>query len=79
MENKNFEGFKPLSEEDEKRVSGGFGQPDPCAPIAAQITAMENKIQMMERSGQPVPPPVTFQLQQLQQQYRVCEDQNPHH
>jgi hypothetical protein len=81
MENKNIDGFKPLSQDEEKKVSGG-GQPisaDPCAPIASQIAAVEQKIEMMARLGQPVPPPVMLQLQQLQQQYRICEAQAPHH
>jgi hypothetical protein len=75
MENKNFEGFKPLSEDEEKKIAGGQGLSDSCAPIAQEMADIKTKIRLMEQSGHVPSQQLILTYHNLEQKYRVCESQ----
>lgn len=78
MSDQNLDSFKPLSEDEESRISGGHGA-DPCAPFARSIAEIRNRIQLMEKMGQRVPPELYAQLRNFEHQYAICEAEHRTH
>jgi hypothetical protein len=73
MENTNLGPFKPLSEDQEKLVTGGAVSPlSQCVQLEDRVYALAQQIESLEKQGLPPSSALTHELATLKHELNVC-------